>query len=115
LKPPISIGGSSPPKAIYLLFKNITSIHVKCDVFEKKIDVGLCNFYPPIKIGGFKMIDVLIVQLEKITAALSLNLDSLFSRTIQKNGNVSVCRQINQPQQDTNTEYSAYLFGTFPK
>jgi hypothetical protein len=67
LKPPISIGGSSKPtKAIYLLFKNITSIHVKCDVFEKKIDVGRGNFYPPIEIGGFKMIDVLIVQLEKL-------------------------------------------------
>jgi hypothetical protein len=63
LKPSILIGGScKPTNAIYLLFKNITSIHAKCDVFEKKIDVNRGFYDPPIKIGGFKMIDVLIAQ-----------------------------------------------------
>jgi hypothetical protein len=47
LKLPILIGGSSKPtKAIYLLFKNIASIHAKFDVFEKKIDVGKGNLLP---------------------------------------------------------------------
>jgi hypothetical protein len=44
--------------------------YIRCDVFEKKIDVGSGNLLPPIEIGGFKacpdsssgMIDVLIAQ-----------------------------------------------------
>jgi hypothetical protein len=36
LKPPILIGGPcKPTNVIYLLFKNITSIHAKCDVLKK--------------------------------------------------------------------------------
>jgi hypothetical protein len=48
LKPPILIGGPCKPmNVIYHLFKNITSIHAKCDVFEKMIDVGSGNLLPP--------------------------------------------------------------------
>jgi hypothetical protein len=36
----------------------------RCDVFEKKIDALVGLHDPPIKIGGFKMIDVLIAQVD---------------------------------------------------
>jgi hypothetical protein len=45
--PDFNRGQGRPTNAIYLLFKNITSIHAKCDVFEKKIDVCRGCLLPP--------------------------------------------------------------------
>jgi hypothetical protein len=56
------VGHANPLMPSIFFSKTSHLAYIRCDVFEKKIDVGSGNLLPPIEIGGFKMIDVLIAQ-----------------------------------------------------